>query len=240
MHQLRCFSLRCNRRLVPFWGCAASVLLPAALPQPAEAFLVLRMRQVGSDVEITGSGSYSTDELSRVAIPDGMVYPAGNPTTFPTPELQSRFSYLLVGTQSGGSKAWFWSGFAQAPGSPIGTDENLRSGVNTSEPSGSSFGIDGSLGYLLLPSNDDCPLQTPCAIEPSTNVFAGLSFADLGVAGGSRFTWTWGDGGEFQELRLEFETNVPGPIPALGGASAFAWSRRLRHRLRLRLRRKAA
>jgi hypothetical protein len=64
----------------------------------------------------------------------------------------------------------------------------------------------------------------------SVTTFAGVTLQDLGLTPNTSFTWTWGTGPD-QMLRLDIEP-VPGPLPALGGAAAFGWSRRLRRRVK--------
>jgi len=51
-------------------------------------------------------------------------------------------------------------------------------------------------------------------------------------SGNNGSSFFFGPGTDYLQLKIEASADVPGPLPVLGGAAAFGWSRRLRLRLR--------
>jgi hypothetical protein len=215
-------------------------LLSAALalaPNPAEALLLFKMRQVTEGIAVTGEGTYTTNGLTLVD--QGELPPpyGGNPQSYVQSELDSFFAYLLVGPDGNiANKAFIWKSSQISTGpQSFGSVQRQQIGTGFSIATAgqaSVTGIDPTFGYVLLPYGDGqeaCPTNPNCTVVSSTTIFGGLSFADLGVTPGS-YSWSWGNSPD-QKFQLDIE--VPGPLPALGGAAAFAWSRRLRRRVNL-------
>jgi hypothetical protein len=92
----------------------------------------------------------------------------------------------------------------------------------------------GSAGIRLANSLTGCPNSGGCS-PINTNVpFSGffnvnLSLAQIfGTGGASIFTYT---SGSEQIILRKDPTQVPGPLPLLGAAAAFGYSRKLRNRI---------
>lgn len=206
---------------------AAAALLPALAPQRAEALLLFRMRQVGSDVVITGGGTYVTTGLQLKDLVDEEDEPILQPLDIPSSGMQANAGYLQI-TKSG-QDLWVWG---PVSGNDLIGDPNFGTGdfndQGVQNEGSAVAGIDLGFQEIFLPSGAACD-PTSCTISSSTTTFAGLSFATLGVTPGT-YTWSWGEGPD-QTFQLEIEAPVPGPLPALGGAAAFGWSRKLRRRL---------
>ncbi len=202
----------------------AAGLLPALAPQRADALLVFKMRQVGSDVVVSGGGKFVTTGLK---IKDAIV-----PPEVPRPAVQANAGFLQITNSM--KTLYVWEPEAQdglIGDSFFGTGGFEDQGVQTQ--GAAVAGIDIENQEVFLPIGAACTdTSNQCStISDSITLFPALSFASLGVTPGSYF-WSWGPE-ENQKFQLEIEAPapVPGPLPALAGAAAFGWSRRLRRRV---------
>ena len=117
--------------------------------------------------------------------------------------------------------------------------------------SGDSFGIiyaGDEINYynpdlvptLWIPpgSRIDDPDYAIYAIS-GTSTYVGQTFTSLGLTPRS-YTWSWGSGGTADSITMQIgnsaapgPASVPGPLPILGLAAAFGFSRKLRKRIKL-------
>ena len=205
--------------------------IAALSPAPSKALVLFSLRQVGSDVIVETHGSYTTQGLEKVASPQAP-YPR-NPTVFTSSQINGIYTYLLVGPDAFGSNVYIWKPLPSSPlvlpADDFGNVNIFATGSTVPFGSGSIVGLDPAYGYILLPSGDACPGS--CPVTASITTFSGQSLSSLGLIPGS-YTWTWGDNPTSdQTFQLDIEP-VPAPLPALGAATAFGWSRRLRRRIR--------
>jgi len=190
---------------------AGLTALAVLAPHKANAILIYTIRQVGSDVVVTGGGSITLAGLT----PNGL--PVDNIT-----QIKSDTGELGTGPEGIGTPTQEYIGLS----SPLsfGTG-GLYGGVSFDSASNAVY-LCAACGSIFLPvgySNGN--------LISSTTIFAGTNIATLGLTSNTSFTWTWGAGGSDQTFQLLVEP-APGPLPALGGAAAFGWSRRLRRRVR--------
>jgi len=216
----------------------------ALVPNRAEALLLFTVRQVGSDVEVKASGAYSTDgllglETNPPPSPVDQFYP-DNPFVSIGGAIAPQANYLQTG--EAGKDVYLWKvNFLSRPFGDLGGDPATKFAAVSSGalPVGidESFLAEQAIGYsyLLLPYGDpavdsgaspDCTIS--CSIATNYSTFTSNTIASLGLVPGI-YTWTWG-ASEDQKLTINVE--APGPLPALGAATAFGWSRRLRRRIR--------
>ena len=227
-------------------GLAAGLLATAAAvltPGRADALLVFTIRQVGNDVVVSGGGKYSNS---------GLFLEANPPPDFPDPPnadipniypsnpfgidnggaINGAYPFIISGVSpSANPTAYLWKvNFLNSPGAFGGNQDTMAD-----TGSGPAFGVDQGyqdvLGYsyLILPSNVVCTLESPCEALGSISTYQNTTIANLGLTPGI-YTWKWGAGGINETFQLNIE--APGPLPALGAASAFAWSRKLRRRIK--------
>ena len=205
---------------------ALAGLAIAATPHRADALITVTVREVAGDVLVQASGTYLTTGLTlETSLPS--FYPS-NPFSS-VPQLEGPANFILTGEAGAGNNnayLWRFNTVTAKPGTPFGTQ---LAGADIG--SGPAVGIDQGFDpdvYVILPSGNDC-ITSPCSINGSDSIYNLQSISSLGLTPGT-YTWAWGTS-EDQRLTLEIEA-VPGPLPALGGATAFAWSRRLRRRVK--------
>ena len=183
----------------------------------AHAAIVLTVKQDGSDVVISGSGSANTTDLSN-----------------PTP----RYDYTNVLTYNhiyAGPAA-----FTNHPNTPD-VDVNLWSGLtgpssfgndpffsaNPSTGFGDLFGLVSQNGtgqsILVLPLN-----YVSGAILNGTSRFNNSTLAGLGLSPGL-FSWSWGSHPNADSFQIKVEAvPVPAPLPLAGIAVAWRLAKRMR------------
>ena len=183
-------------------------------PAPSRAVLLLRVEQVGSDVQVTGSGSANTAALT-----------AGNTSTTFTNVFTQVQIYAGPAAFADGNVT-FWSGLS---GPLLFGSDSLVTELPFSG-SGDLFGIlannGNSISQLVLPA-----VYGSGSSLSGSSTYSGITLAQLGLSPGQVVTWTWGSGGTADSLRLEV-AGVPAPLPIAGASCFFACASRLRRRTR--------
>jgi hypothetical protein len=190
---------------------ATGLALFLTSPPPPSQALTLTMLEVGNDVVVSGSGTLNLAALQGpiADLSEGaFIYP--------------EFSSFLLGTATNFD---VYSGTIAFPAN-FGSGE-FDTGDGSGDPLGPVKFIVGFDPEIWVPAGYQSgePLN-------SSAIFPGQSLASLGVTPGI-YTWTWGSGADSDDLTLLVEESippVPGPLPLLGAAAAFGWSRRLRKR----------
>jgi hypothetical protein len=211
---------------------AAALLAPALLaavliaPSPASAIVTLRVKQVGNDVVITGSGLAITTALNPAGTNNDYTNVLTDAQIYAGPDA------FEDGSGVGGGVS-LWSNITSGPlafGSVPNVTENPSSG------SGVLFGIvadnfesNPGAQRLVLPRN-----YTSGASLSGTSTFTGFTLARLGLTPGQISTWSWGADATADSLRLEVvdPNPVPAPLPIAGAAAVFCRLKRLRRRSR--------
>jgi hypothetical protein len=189
------------------------------IPMPVEAAIVLRVRQVGGDVLISGSGSANTAALISTGA-------------------ESQWTNLLTDTQLYAGPDAFSDGqvslFSGLVGPLVfGNDPVLVEYPSATGSGGDLFGIvadnGSSTAELVLPSG----YQSGASLS-GASYFTGRTPSQLGFIPGQVITWTWGSGSTADHLRLEVDAQaagVPGPsaLPVL--ATGYCMARRCRRRI---------
>ena len=199
------------------------LLLAAA---PAKALITLKVKQVGSDLVVTGSGSASTAALTAVSTD-----PAYTNVLTPIQVYAGPAAFTGVAPDVA---VGLWSGLN---GPPSFSSESALfeypdvAATNT----GQLFGI------LTSANLSDIRLVLPLTYSSGaslngTTTYTNLSLAQAGLADGQVFTWTWGSNTTAETLRLEIGDiqSVPAPLPLAGAAAAFRTAQQLRRRSRHR------
>jgi len=206
---------------------AAAVLATAGslfLPPRAQALLLYTLRQTGpSTITITGGGTATRAGLNQVGSdfntaelrPASALLGTGPTTPLNAPDDMVRYTGVSGPTSFGTSSAPATGGSTSAQINAV----SLWGAPDDGDP------LTTEVPYIYF-SKDFNESQTIA----SKTTFEGVSLASLGLTPNTSFEWTWGTGSD-QILRLEIEP-VPGPLPALGAAAAFGWSRRLRRLVR--------
>ncbi|MCX5952109.1 MAG: hypothetical protein NTZ40_01115 [Cyanobacteria bacterium] len=187
----------------------------------ANAAIVLTVKQDGSDVVISGSGSANTTDLY-------------NPPTNPTPRYD--YTNVLTYNQIYAGPAAFpnypntpdvdvnqWSGLTGP--SSFGNDPNFTANPKTG--SGDLFGLVSQNGtgksILVLPLN-----YVSGAILDGTSRFNDSTLAGLGLSPGV-FSWSWGSHPNADSFQIKVEpVPVPAPLPLAGIAVAWRLAKRMR------------
>jgi hypothetical protein len=171
----------------------------------AEAAFIATIEQSGSDVVVSGGGSF---DLSGLAFADtggttAGIYPAvsvisiGPAGSVPTD--------IYRGSISGPSN--FGSGGIVVPGSGGSGD---RAGLQL------NFGLSVPQGYV-----SGGPLL-------DTSTYDNATFASLGLTPGT-YAWTWGSGANADSFTLEIEAPEPASLGLLAtGLAGLGWKRRRR------------
>lgn len=174
------------------------------LAMPSHAAIVVTISQVGSDVQVLGSGSLKIDGLGS---PGPLDLPAGITAGVAAPPgaLQS---YLAVGSPVSQPVTWY---------SISATPFTLGSGAFqiASQGSGNKFGISseagGSTAYLAVPAG-----YASGSSLSGASTYLGTTIAGLGLTAGT-YVWTWGSGASADSFTLtigETTTAPPVPLPA--------------------------
>jgi hypothetical protein len=218
------------KRFTPLLAAPVALLLN---PGRADAVLTYNIFQSGPDVVVQTNGSIN--QLPTTCCTDGPS-PAG---------IFTAVGYLSTGSTSNTFPIYPISGPATIPASPlVYLFASNFSGVKTVFSPGSPFGIFGIDAYVI-----GTEINSSATFNSTT--LAVLGFITPGLIG----TWTIvGPPFETGSTPTPFDTinvvvgppaaggsggsgsgsggaAVPGPLPLLGVAATFGWSRRLRHRI---------
>ena len=198
---------------------AMFVLVLGLTSRVTQAGVVITIQQVGSNVDVTGSGSLNLTALTLEA---------GGSFHQP-PDLIPFDAEVVVGTTAGGDVNGY-SGISGPTsfGSGVSASGSLISG------SGAIFGVEGSVPDLLVPVG----YTSGAALGTSTNVYSG-SFSSLGLTPGT-YKWTWGSGATADSLTVQIGPAGAVPEPSTAVLAAFGavtlcacrWCRHRRHQRR--------
>jgi hypothetical protein len=182
------------------------LLLGAA--RPTQAALILTMEELGADVVVSASG---TANLAAFAVPLNLFEPgAMNPS----------FGFI----ESGDSADKPIDGYG-----PITGPASFGAGgfLPASSGSGPGFGVAAHGSLLIVPDG-----YASGALLSGTSVYAGATFASLGVTPGT-YMWTWGTGANADSLTLQIgPAAVPQPVSlsllavGVAGLAVRRWRRR--------------
>lgn len=187
---------------------AASVL---GAQQPAKALLVYYIYEASGDVVVETSGSLSLGD------PDAAPSSCGA-----TGAIVSSGAFICTGSNSSATNGYtLSSGPAFFNGTVDVTGASSVSGVTTVLDGGEE------VRFLISNSYSGGPIVSSATFNGTT--LAGLGFTTTtGLIG----TWTIASGGDQIQVFLGSPpAAVPGPLPLLGAAAAFGYSRRLRRRV---------
>jgi hypothetical protein len=187
-----------------------SVILSLFSGLPAEAVITLRVDQIGNDVIVSGSGkanltalnfSYTSTSFQNV-MTDIQIY--AGPNLFASGEVDV-YEGILTGPMT------------------ISSNPLLVEEPDAIASTGDLFGIITDPYQLVLPKNYLSNMELT-----GQSTYKNVTIADLGLSPGLG-SWTWGSSanGSLDSINLVV---VPGPLPVIGAATAFAWSRKLRRR----------
>lgn len=198
----------------------ASVLaFPAA---PAQALITLKVKQVGTDLVVTGTGSANTATLTAASTDPAY-------TNVLTPSQIYAGPAAFTGTAPDVAVS-LWSGL-NGPAS-FGSDPAVfeypdPSALNTGQLFGILTSATAADIRLVLPSG-----YVSGATLNGTTTYTNLTLAQAGLVNGQVFSWTWGGATPAETLRLEIGGTpaVPAPLPLAGAAAAFHSLQRLRRR----------
>ena len=198
----------------------AVVVLISAVP--ARALVTVTVSEVGGDVVMSGSGSLNVSALAYIG---GTGYTYGiDPDT----------STFLI--NPGPISALYQGGFSLPAALGPGTANILPN-----SGSGDQFGIALYYGTptLFVPGYLGGGTYTDGTGISSTSTYVGQTLSSLGLTPGN-YTWSWGSGGNADSITMQIGSSaapgpasVPGPLPILGIAAAFGFSRKLRQRTKL-------
>lgn len=158
---------------------------------------------------------------------------------------------LSIGQNTGGSNGFLFPSFGVYHGAGVcvgaTTQVSIFGGLSFVGPA--SFGTgDSSFADIILGDFGGirgevlggspagvivADTYTSGATLSGTSIFTGQTFASLGLTPGT-YTWTWGvDNPDSYTLNIGTNsTPVPGPLPIIGVAAAFNYSRKLKKRIR--------
>jgi hypothetical protein len=189
----------------------------ALFVESAQAGVVITIQQVGSNVDVTGSGSLNLADLTSF----GTFTQAPDIIPFDAEAIVGGIPSVSVTGYAGAS----FSGPTSFGG---GIEANPISG------SGSVFGIQGSSSDLVVFSG----YVSGTSLGTSTDTYSG-SLSSLGLTVGT-YTWTWGTGNAADSLTVNIlsPASVPEPssvvLAAVGAVTlcAYRWCRHRRHQRR--------
>ena len=206
-------------------GLALSLPLAAAWVQPAEAILIYNFYEAGGNLVVEGTGSLSLPtSLGTLPLP----------ISTGSLDLDNAF---LIGTPAPFVDVYLATG-----------PTTLGAGIIPTSLSSSS---DSGIGSLLIYNDPTSPSSSALfavnytyisgASIFSSSTFTGITLASLGMPNsGTLGTWTLVDPGDpsyigdtisVQVNASRSPASVPGPLPILGTAAAFGFSRKLRKRI---------
>ena len=200
---------------------SSSLLLNAA---PARALITLKVKPVGPDLVVTGSGSAQTSSLSSAGadtaytnvLSDVQIYAGPGAFTGTPPDVAVSLWSGLSGPAAFGGDATV---FEYPDATPALSSGDLFGILTSSTPADIR---------LVLPSS-----YVSGASLSGRTTYTNLTLAQAGLTPGSSYTWTWGSGSAAETLQLQIDaTPVPAPLPIAGAAAAFHTMRRLRRRAR--------
>jgi len=190
-----------------------ATLSAMALTQPAKALLVYNISEVGSDVVVQASGSL--DFTGATSLGSTVVCPGG---------VSSSLAVICTGVPTAFNDKFAITGPSSFDG--------IVSGFSTSSLSGIATAFSGSSQIVAV--DPSYSYGTPIN---SSATFSGTTLAALGFTPGlSGLIGTWAITGTSETIQVflgppSASNPVPGPLPLLGAAAAFSWSRRLRRRV---------
>jgi len=200
-------------------GLLVTSLLVLANGAPAQAVLLLKVEQIGSNVVVTGSGSVNLSSLTFGAN-------------------DNNFTNTFTATQLYAGPAAFGNGVVKSYSglsgpSTIGTDPDAVWSPDIAGSTGDLFGLvsnDQSNGdgtgkpLLFLPQS-----YTSNASLAGTSVYSDTTFAAFGLTDGTIKTWSWGTGDTADSVNVQVgSTPVPAPLGIAGAGAVFSGIKRRR------------
>ena len=203
-------------------GLALSLPLAVCVAQPAQAVLIYNFYESGSDLVIEGTGSLNLPSSALFSFP----IPAFTTGIF---QVGGGISDGLGIGQPNPTTAVY--GFYDVIG-PTTLGSGFSGGGAASSDSGIASIFDWDSSYFII---DDT--YASGATINSRSVFSGISLASLGMpTSGTLGTWTLDGSGDTISVQVNASrssASVPGPLPILGLAAVFGFSRKLRKRINL-------
>jgi hypothetical protein len=174
--------------------------LGVAAPRAADAAFIATMQQVGSNVVVSGSGSFDLAAFNSVAVTNGSSRIAPN------------FPLVVLGSTSiSGIRAYFSSTFTGP--SNFGTGGFFSADLGT----GDRVGLGAFVGPVLLV---DAVYVSGTALTASST-FLNTSLTGLGVTIGS-YVWSWTTNGITETFTLNIlDPNAPVGVPAAPALALF-------------------
>ncbi len=179
-------------------GFAAALML-AAMCDRASAGVVIDVRQIGSDVVATGSGTLDTTDL-----------------TFQTQSYANRAAFFpdLGGVVLGPASSTAYDLYSGVTGP---TSLGSASAEYASSGSGDFIGVQGNGGYLGVPVG-----YASGTSLSATSTWDNTTIAGLGLTPGT-YTYTWGSGADADSITLKI-SSVPEPSTlVIGGIALAVW-----------------
>ena len=199
-------------------GLALSFPLAVTWAQPAQAVLIFNFYESGSDLVIEGTGSLNLPS----SIGSGSCPPGGL--------LSLPYLFCTGRATSGGGGHYSITG-----------PSTLGAGILPTVFGSSNSGIPLAIQFTGVFLIDSTYISGTSIFSSST--FTGITLASLGMPNsGTLGTWTLVDSGDpsyigdtisVQVNASRSSASVPGPLPILGVAAAFGFSRKLRKRIKL-------
>jgi hypothetical protein len=212
-------------------GIATSILLDAA---PSKAILYIDFIPVSpTSTRIKASGTLNPFLLGTPSGSNNVTTATsgGNSSGINRGSDQLRFTYGSTSNLPGNLFA-----FSAGPSNPFNQAGNFLGWMGTTPTNTPAFVLQLSpTGGIRLPNTltgctpTNCPTPNNTALPFSGFFDVNLSLAQIfGTGGASIFTYT---SGSEQIILLKDPPQVPGPLPLLGAAAAFGYSRKLRNRI---------
>jgi hypothetical protein len=208
-------------------GLAIGLPLAAAWIQPAQAVLIYNFYELGGNLVVDGTGSLS---LPSPFATGGSFVPSNG-------LLRLDLASFLTGTIAPTIQV---DGYSITGPTTLGAGiiPTINGGIASSSDSGIGSALIYNAGVFVI----DSTYVSGTTIN-SSSTFTGISLASLGMPNsGILGTWTLvdpnnssyvGDTISVQVNAGGSLANVPGPLPILGVAAAFGFSRKLRKRIKL-------
>ena len=174
-----------------------AILALCTAADTASAALIINIQQSGSNVVVMGAGTMNIA---------GMFFTG----SFAPGSISSTLSPIgpsvIVAALPVTSSSWY-----QGPIS-IPQSFGIGSGVFPSVGFGDQFGVGGGTLFVPVGYISGSPLS-------GTSIYAGASFASLGITPGTTRTWTWGSGANTDSATVTISP-VPEPTTLALGATA--------------------